>query len=93
MNDDFVAIDDVDFNDVDSTLNETNESFSRLIAFDFSSFFDFDFSNISSLDFDFLDSFLSSYFESRSTLSQSAREERKRASTQYEERTTYKRKK
>jgi hypothetical protein len=93
VNDDFVAIDDVDLNDVDSALNETNESSSRSIAFDFSSFFDFDLSNISSLDFDFLNLSLSSYFESRSTLSQSAREKRRRASTQYEERTTYKRRK
>jgi hypothetical protein len=94
-NDKFVDIDDVhDYIDVESILNDTNAS-SQLIATDFSTSFDFDFSEISFFTFDFADSFLWFYFEShRETFFQIRRkEERRKASTQYEEKNFSKRKK
>jgi hypothetical protein len=95
-NDEFVDIDDVhDQIDVDSTSNDAN-AFSQWIAnTNFSTFFDFDLSKISFFAFDFADSFLSPYFEShRETFSQIRRkEERKKASMQYEEKNSFKRKK
>ncbi len=70
-------------------------AFSQLIATNFSTSFDFDLSKISSFAFDSADSFLSIYFEShRETFSQIRREEkRKKASTQYEEKNSSKRRK
>jgi hypothetical protein len=95
-NNEFVDIDDVhDQIDVDSTSNDAN-AFSQLIAnTDFSTFFDFDFSKISSFAFDSADSSLSTYFEShRETFFQIKRkEERKKASTHYEEKNSFKRRK
>jgi hypothetical protein len=95
-NDEFVDIDDVhDQIDVDSTSNNAN-AFSQLIAnTDFSTFFDFDFSKISFFVFDFADSFLSTYFAFyRETFFQIKRkEERKKTSTQYEEKNSFKRRK
>jgi hypothetical protein len=94
-NDEFVDIDDVhDHIDVESTSNDAN-AFSQLIATDFSTSFDFDLSEISSFAFDSADSFLSIYFEShRETFSQIRRkEERRKASTQYEEKIFSKRRK
>jgi hypothetical protein len=95
-NDEFVDIDDVhDQIDVDSTSNDANASFQLIANTDFSTSFDFDLSKISSFAFDFADSSLSTYFEShRETFSQiGRREERRKASTQYEEKNSFKRKK
>jgi hypothetical protein len=94
-NDEFVDIDDVhDYINVESTSNDAN-AFSQLIATNFSTSFDFDFSEISSFVFDSADSSLSTYFEfHRETFSQTKREKkRKKASTQYEEKISSKRKK
>jgi hypothetical protein len=94
-NDEFVDIDDVhDYIDVESTSNDAN-AFSQLIATNFSTSFDFDLSEISFFVFDSADSFLSTYFEShRETFFQIKREEeRKKASTQYEEKISSKRRK
>ncbi len=94
-NDEFVDIDDVhDHIDVESISNDAN-AFSQLIATNFSTSVDFDFSKISFLVFDSAESSLSIYFEShRETFSQTRREEeRKKASTQYEEKIFSKRKK
>jgi hypothetical protein len=95
-NDKFVDIDDVhDQTDVDSTSNDANASFQLIANTDFSTSFDFDFSKISFFSFDFADSSLSTYFEShRETFSQiRQKEERRKASTQYEEKNSFKRKK
>jgi hypothetical protein len=94
-NDEFVDIDDVhDHINVESTSNDANAS-SQLIATNFSTFFDFDLSKISFFVFDSANSSLSTYFEShRETFSQIKREEeRKKASTQYEEKIFSKRRK
>jgi hypothetical protein len=94
-NDKFVDIDNVhDHIDVESTSNDANAS-SQLIATDFSTSFDFDLSEISFFAFDSADSSLSTYFEShRETFSQIRREEeRRKASTQYEEKIFSKRRK
>ncbi len=95
-NDEFVDIDDVhDQTDVDSTSNDANAFFQLIANTNFSTSFDFDFSKISSFAFDSADSSLSTYFEShRETFSQIRREEeRKKASTQYEKKNSFKRRK
>jgi hypothetical protein len=95
-NNEFVDINDVhDQINVDLTSNDAN-AFSQLIAnTNFSTFFDFDFSKISFFVFDFANSFLSIYFEShRETFFQiKQKKERKKASTQYKEKNSFKRKK
>jgi hypothetical protein len=90
-NDEFADIDD-DQNqiDVDSASNDENA------ATNFSTFFDFDFFEISFLVFDFMiNSFLSTYFDfHHESFSQFKRKrERKKTSTQYEERDSSKRRK
>jgi hypothetical protein len=90
-NDEFADIDDVhDQTDVDSALNDENA------ATNFSTFFDFDLFEISFLAFDFMiDSSLSIYFDfHHESFFQFKREkERRKTSTQYEERDFSKRKK
>jgi predicted transposase YbfD/YdcC len=95
-NDEFVDIDDVhDQTDVDSTSNDANASSQLIANTDFSTSFDFDLSKISSLAFDSANSSLSTYFEfHRETFSQIRRKgERRKASTQYEEKNSSKRRK